>query len=77
METTTLRQGEFTLTCQHKLAKEYRAADNGGQKEVHVVIKQSSFVVVIVSEKTPLEECNVDCSLVYDNEEMTVCRHPH
>ncbi|ELP86285.1 hypothetical protein EIN_114790 [Entamoeba invadens IP1] len=71
MENTTSKQGDFLITCQHKLPKEERSDGSGGTKEVHVVIKQSSFIVVIVSETHVLEGCTVDCTLVYDNVGLT------
>ncbi|EKE37162.1 hypothetical protein ENUP19_0285G0015 [Entamoeba nuttalli] len=71
MQDTTSHQGQFLVTCQHKLPKEERIEADGTTKEVHVVIKQSSFIVSISSESIILEGCNVDCSLVYDNDGLT------
>ncbi|KAL7718072.1 Transcriptional regulator cudA [Entamoeba marina] len=70
MESTSSRQGDFVVTCQHKLPKEERSDNEGGSKEVHVVIKQSSFIVVLTAESMNLEGCSVDCTLAYDNETL-------
>ena len=66
-------QGEFIITCQHKLPKEEREEPDGGMKEVHVVIKQSSFIVMIASQTKNLEGCSVECTLVYDTPTLNVC----
>ena len=68
MEETTNRQGDFIITCQHKLPKEERFELNGELKEVHVVIKQSSFIIILSNDKISLKDCTIDCTLVYDND---------
>ena len=77
MEATTVPPGEFSLSCQHKLAKEERCEPNGTVKEVHVVIKQCPFTVTIFSQTVSLERCTVKSTLVYDNERLDVCARPH
>ena len=69
MDDTIKRQGDFTISCQHKLPKETRTEMNGQTKEVHVVIKQSSFIVMISNDNISLKDCLVECILVYDNDD--------
>lgn len=61
----------FSLTYNHKLPQEERQLYDGSVKSFGIVIKQSSFLVVIVSHHYPLENCDVDCSLIYDNAELS------
>ena len=61
----------FSLTYNHKLPHEERQLLDGSTKNVGIVIKQSSFLVIIVSQRYPLDNCSVDCSLIYDNAELS------
>ncbi|KAL7717769.1 Transcriptional regulator cudA [Entamoeba marina] len=58
---------DFIISYHHKLPHEERQLLDGSTKTVGVVVKQSSFLVVIVSHTVSLDDCSVDCSLLYDN----------
>ncbi|EDR23291.1 hypothetical protein EDI_353090 [Entamoeba dispar SAW760] len=63
--------GNFIISYHHKLPHEERQMLDGTIKNVGVVIKQSAFLVVITSRTLSLENCSVDCTLLYDNSDMS------
>ncbi|EKE42938.1 hypothetical protein ENUP19_0284G0053 [Entamoeba nuttalli] len=63
--------GDFIISYHHKLPHEERQMLDGTTKNVGVVIKQSAFLVVITSRTSSLENCSVDCTLLYDNPDMS------
>ena len=73
MDTAPENDPNYIITYNHKLPREERVQMDGKTKMVGVVIKQSSFLVIIASQTAVLEGCTVNCTLLYDNDTLSVC----
>ena len=73
MSDPELAPADFALTYATKLVHEDRVTVDGKCKTVGVLIKQTSFVVMVSCTTGTIDNCSLECTLCYDNAELSVC----
>ena len=70
-EKVDAQQNGFILSSHHRLPHEQRLLFDGSVKSIGVVVKQTTFSMAITSKCISLENTEIECNLVYDNDELT------
>ena len=63
-----IKETDFELSYHYRLPHEEQKQADGTIKTIGVIVKQTSFLIILDSKKITLENAELECTLVYDND---------